>query len=424
MRKINLAILLFLLTAAGYSFAQKNLNVGTNMLVDDNIFRNYAGQSDVVFMPYASLGYGVQAWESDNLYFGYNGEFFLFNQLSHRDFSVHQFGADYNHMWPESQTLLALGGQVEVRFNPQDYSYYNYTTGGFYGNFKRYLRDNVMFLARYNLNGKSFKEFPEFNYAEQIVALQTNIYLPTRTTLSLSSTYYHKNYTSSVSSFDSTYVIREDLSGNQADLRPLMGRGMGMGRWFWDWQNPTDPSEVEGFFIYGVREEQFASTDQLKLGGTVAQNLAESTGLMFGYFARINPHSRNRFLSNLGESVLNNEEVFDDHYSYIGHEGKLQLKQMLPGQSTLTLLLSARSRKFSGRPAMDLEGNVLPGGESRLDRAVLFQAQFTKRLTSGSFQMLNDFNFSINAGAGKNSSNDEYYDYKSAWFSVAVEKGF
>ena len=108
MRKINLTILMFLLTAANYSFAQTKLNVGTNMLVDDNIFRNYASQSDVVFMPYASLGYGVQDWELDNLYFGYNGEFFLFNQLSHRDFSVHQFGADYNHMWPESQTLLAL----------------------------------------------------------------------------------------------------------------------------------------------------------------------------------------------------------------------------------------------------------------------------------------------------------------------------
>ena len=73
---------------------------------------------------------------------------------------------------------------------------------------------------------------------------------------------------------------------------------------------------------------------------------------------------------------------------------------------------------------MDLEGSLLPGGNSRLDRAVLFQAQFTKRISNGSFEMLNDFNFSVNAGSGKNSSNDEYYDYKSAWFSVAVEKAF
>jgi hypothetical protein len=422
MRKAILAIVSLLLLATGHSFAQKDLRVGTNMLADDNIFRNYAGQSDVVFIPYASLGYGVQAWDFDNLYFGYNGEFYLFNQLSHRDFSVHQLGADYNHTWPESQTLLALGGQVETRFNPENYSYYNYTSGGFYANFKRYLKENVMFLARYNLNGKRFNEFPEFNYAEQVLALQTNIYLPTRTTLSVSSTYYHKNYTSSVESLDSTFVNGDDLS--QRGPFPRMGRGMGMGRMFWDWQDPSDPSVAEGFYIYGVRQEQFASTDQLNLGATVAQNLAEGTGLMFGYFARVNPHNRNRFLANLGESVLNNEELFDDHYSYIGHDGKLQLKQLLPGESTLTLLLSARSRKFSGRPAMDLEGNILPGGTSRLDRAVLFQAQFTKRITNGSFEMLNDFNFSVNAGAGKNSSNDEYYDYKSAWFSVAVEKAF
>ncbi len=422
MRKITFAVVWLMLSVAGFSYAQKDIRVGTNMLVDDNIFRNYAGQSDVIFIPYASLGYGVEASELGNLYFGYNGEFFLFNELSHRDFSVHQIGADYNHMWPESQTLLALGGKVETRFNPEDYSYYNYTTGGLYVNFKKYLKDNVMFLARYNLNGKRFKEFPEFNYAEQIIALQTNIYLPTKTTLSLSSTYYHKNYTSSVKSLDSTLVIREDLP--QMGSRPGTGRGTGMGRRFWDWLDPSDESSLEEFYVYGVRQEQFASTDQLKLGATVAQNLAEGTGLMFGYFTRVNPHNRNRFLSNLGESVLNNEELFDDHYSYFGHEGKIQLKQLLPGESTLTLLLSARSRKFSGRPAMDLEGNVLPGGESRLDRAVLFQVHFTKRISAGSFEMLKDFNFSVNAGAGKNSSNDEYYDYKSAWFSFAVEKGF
>lgn len=416
MRKITFAVVWLMLSMAGFSYAQKDIRVGTNMLVDNNIFRNYAGQSDVIFIPYASLGYGVQASELGNLYFGYNGEFFLFNELSHRDFSVHQIGADYNHMWPESQTLLALGGQVETRFNPEDYSYYNYTKGGFYLNFKRYLKDNVMFLARYNLNGKRFKEFPEFNYAEQIIALQTNIYLPSRTTLSLSGTYYHKNYTSNVESLDSTFVTGEDL--------PQMRRGMGMGGRFWDWLDPSDPYSVEGFYVYGVREEQFANTDQLKLVATVAQNLAEGTGLMFGYLARVNPHSRNRFLSNLGESVLNNEEIFDDHYSYIGHEGKLQLKQLLPGGSSLTLLLTARSRKFSGRPAMDLEGNFLPEGNSRLDRAVLFQAQFTKRISAGSFEMFKDFNFSVNAGAGKNRSNDEYYDYKSAWFSIAVEKGF
>lgn len=422
MRKTILAAILLMLSMAGFSYAQKDLRVGTNMLVDDNIFRNYAGQRDVIFIPYANIGYGAQASDLDNLYFGYNGEFFLFNKLSHRDFSVHQLGADYNHMWPESQTLLALGGQVETRFNPEDYSYYNYTTGGFYVNFKRYLKDNVMFLARYNLNGKRFKEFPEFNYAEQIVALQTNIYLPTRTTLSLSGTYYHKNYTSDVESLDSTLVIRQDPT--QEGSGRGMGRGMGMSGRLWDWLDPSDPSSGEGFYVYGIRQEQFASTDQLKLGATVAQNLADGTGLTFGYFARANPHNRNRFLSNLGESVLNNEELFDDHYSYIGHEGKIQLKQLLPGESTLTFILSARNRKFSGRPAMDLKGNVLPGGNSRLDRTVLFQAQFIKRISAGSFEMLNDFNFSVNAGAGKNSSNDEYYDYKSAWFSVAVEKAF
>jgi len=120
MRKITFAVVWLMLSVAGFSYAQKDIRVGTNMLVDDNIFRNYAGQSDVIFIPYASLGYGVEASELGNLYFGYNGEFFLFNRLSHRDFSVHQIGADYNHMWPESQSLLALGGKVETRFNPED----------------------------------------------------------------------------------------------------------------------------------------------------------------------------------------------------------------------------------------------------------------------------------------------------------------
>ena len=412
MKYLLIALTVFLLAAAQFSYAQKDLRAGAGMLADNNIFRNHTGQGDVVFMPYAGLGYGAKLRKNGNLHLSYDGEFYHFRRLSERDFSVHGLGADYNYQWPESKRALSLGGNLETRFNPTDYRYYNYTAGGFYLNYKNYLRDNMMLVARYNINGKDFKEFREFNYAEQVFSLQTNLYLESRTTLSLSGSYYHKNYTSGVESLDSIY--------SSPDSIPFIGRGFGRGRMF----QMQFPEFSEGFYRYGVRENQFASTGQLMLGTTLAQSLTEGTGLMLAWYGRINPRNRNRYLTDLGESVLNNEELFDDHYSFVGHEGKIQLKQLLPGESSLTLLLSARSRKFSGRPALDLEGKLLPGEENRLDKAVFFTAEFSSRFSVGSFPMLDDFELSIQAGAGRNNSNDRYYDYDSGWFSVSTGKAF
>ncbi|MBW7997753.1 MAG: hypothetical protein FVQ81_14505 [Candidatus Glassbacteria bacterium] len=427
MRKLTAWLLFAIAAHAVPALAQTQVKVGSGMLIDDNIFRNYSGQGDVIFMPYVALGYSATLTDNDNLYFAYDGDFYLFNELGHRDFSVHAIGADYNHIWPESKMLLSAGTRFEGRINPEDYSYYNYSSGGVYLNLKRYLADNLLMYARYNLNGRSFKEFPEFNYAEQVGSLRLNYSLPSRTTLSVSATYSYKDYTQAVAVLDSNYISPDDVLDN---LQGLPGQGMGRGRGglmssrmqdFLDQQVAANP---EGFYVYRYGSEKFPSTSQFVLGLSVAQNLAEGTGLMLGYYGRANPSNRNRFLANIGESVLNNEELFDDHYSYVGHEGKVQLKQMLPGESMLTMLLTARTRRYSGRPALDEEGNALPSAESRLDKALVFSVLFTRRLSLGTFSMLENFQLSLQAGVGANNSNDAYYDYDSAWFSMGIEKNF
>ncbi len=420
-RAFALALLLVLALAGGAS-AKTDFKVGNWMLADDNIFRNYSGAGDVVFMPYAQLGYVGSVSDFSSLRFGYSGDFYLFNEMSHRDFSVHAGDFGFSRLWPDSNTLLSVGASVESRFNPSDYSYYNYTTGGVYGSFKYYLRDDVMMLARYNLVGKKFKEFDEFNFAEQVFDLRASHFLPSRTTLSVNAAYYNKSYTSDIETLDSTFVTAEDITNGTGSMGPMggRGRGWGMGGRLED----LLPDDFEGFYRYDVNAERFASTSQLRLGASVAQNVAEGTGLMLSYTARINPHSRNRYLTNLGESVLNNEELFDDHYSYNGHEAKVQLRQLLPGQSTLTLLFTVRSRKYSGRVAYDLEGAPIASGESRLDEALLFSAQFSRTIAAGWMGALESLDVVLQGGAGRNSSNDAYYDYKSAWLSLGVEKGF
>ncbi|MBN2289021.1 MAG: hypothetical protein JXQ83_06775 [Candidatus Glassbacteria bacterium] len=421
MKKFGLLGLIPLFLWAGMLRAQKEVSVGTHMLADDNIFRNHTGQGDFVAVPYADLGYqfspGQDTETLDLFYLGYSGQFFLFRELSRRDFSVHGFSAHYNHLWPESRNLLAVGGKVETRLNPEDYKYFNYTSGGFYLNYKRYLREDLMLLAGYNLTGKNFSEFPEFNYLENIFSIQTSLFLQSRTTLRFSANYYHKNYLNSISTLDSVFVEPPPVSG------PMPGMGYGYGRGMF--LRNLFPEDVgEGFYSYRMRADEFPSTDQFKLGFTVAQGLAEGTGITAGYTARLNPRNRNRYLSNLGESVLNNEELFDDHYSYLGHEGTLQLKQMLPAESILTLMFTVRSRRFSDRPALDLEGYPLPSGEDRRDRAVLFEAEFTKRLRPGISWITDNLELSVGFGLGSNSSNDQYYDFNDKYFIFALEKAF
>lgn len=412
-------LLMMALTSGGVS-AQTDIRAGGSLLIDNNIFRNYYGVSDVVSVPWAGLGY-QGALNDDNLvYVGYNGQFYLFNELSERDFSVHGLSLDYNHLFSESRDVIAAGASFEARINPSDYRYYNYTSGGMYLNYKKYLRDDLLLLAGYNLNGRDFREFPEFNYLENVLALQASWFLPTLTTVQLSGAYYHKNYTSDIRSLDSTYVSPEQI---EQETFQMPGRGRGMGRGIFSGTVGNNIPE-EGFYWYSVRRQEFPSTDQFRLGLTVAQSLAEGTGLSFNYTGRINPHNRNRYLASLGENVLNNEELFDDHYSYNGHEARLQLRQMLPWQSSLTFASSWRRRGFSGRPAMDIDGNFISGSPSRLDRAILFEAGFTKSIDSDFNPVLGAMNFSLQAGTGKNRSNDAYYDHGSTYLIFGIEKTF
>jgi hypothetical protein len=419
MKRCSLFSLISLFLFSTGLSAQKEINVGTNLLVDDNIFRTSSNKGDVVTIPYADLGYqlnpGITDESLDMLYFGYSGQFYLFNKMSQRDFSVHSFNTHYNYLWPETRNLIALGGKVETRINPKEYNYYDYNSGGFYLNYKRYLKTNLMLLAGYNLVNKNFAEFPEFNYLENTLSVQTSLFLKSRTTLRFTANYYHKNYTNSIASLDSVYI--EPVDGNA----PVMGMGRGMMR------RPgigIPTEDGEGFYWYRMQADEFPSTDQFKLGLSVAQNLAEGIGVTASYTARLNPHNRNRYLTNLGESVLNNEELFDDHYSYVGHQGRFQYKQMLPAESILTLIITARSRNFRGRPALDLVGNALPSGENRRDKALLFEVEFSKKLSTGLFDKSHDLDLSVGFGLGRNSSNDEYYDYSDKFFLLSLKKDF
>ncbi|MEA2064434.1 MAG: hypothetical protein U9P14_12090, partial [Gemmatimonadota bacterium] len=90
---------ILILLAAAALHGQSDISVGTDLFYDSNIFRNYAGRSDMVTMPYANLGYqfrpGRQEEALDYLYFGYSGQLYFFNELGHRDFSVHRLGVDF-----------------------------------------------------------------------------------------------------------------------------------------------------------------------------------------------------------------------------------------------------------------------------------------------------------------------------------------
>lgn len=437
MKRLCLIAISALMILNANLYAGKDIRVGTNVYLDDNIFRNYSERGDAVYVPYLNLGYGWKASDMDNLYLGYSGELFLFNEMSYRNFSIHGMSFDYNHLWPESQTLLALGGMFETRINREEYNYYDYTEGGIYAGVKRYLRENLTMIARYNLNAKSFDSFSEFNYLEQIFSAQFNWFLPSKTTISFSGRYFYKNYTSSIEYADSQFVESsaqlssaseflseraERIAGGR--MGPGQGRGPGSGQVVGGNDGEVVVTDPDGYYIYGVSTGEFESSDQIALGLSVAQNLAQNTGLKVAYEGRINPHNRNRYLANVGESVLNNEELFDDHYSYNGHEVKVQLKQILPDNSSITALVTSRTRKFSGRLALDLAGYPVGSGESRLDKAALFQLSYMRTLNFSDADWLRAYQLSVQSGYIDNSSNDEYYDYDSLWLSISLEKPF
>lgn len=178
------------------------------------------------------------------------------------------------------------------------------------------------------------------------------------------------------------------------------GGGQGYGR------GPGSQGPPPGTTIEGNLESR--SAGQFLFAARVAQALGSRAGIFLEGTYRANFLDPPRFAE--GSIPGLDRAFFDDHYGYEGPGAVMQFSVLLPLSMRMILSGLVEERRYVGREALDIEGNLKdPAGEERRDERYEFGIRGT---FSRSFKRA--FPKGIYADAGYfrvwNESNDDWYD--------------
>lgn len=401
MKTESLFVALALVLAGAPAGAQWTKSVSVNTVYDNNAFRNYQGLSDYVTQVSAYLARdgGNDTFQSR---FFYRGGYYLFADFAQRNFHHHQAGLALAFSLDQRGDLLNAGANAGLRLNRELYSYYDFATVSAFANMKLYLSPATVAQAGYRLRTRWYSNLPEFSNTEHFFFARFTHFFPSRTTLIIETDYGRKIYLQAVS--DGSGLS----DGGQHDIRRHDG---GMGHMGGGWWNGNS-SWLSG--KYGVAQ----AVALLRL----AQSLGSSTGLSVQFLYRGNPAQTARYLAGQVSGYSNEDELFDDPYGYESRELRGALTRLLPWGMTLRAGTEAQWKDYVRRPALDLSGQPLSTGENRADRRFAAWIGLSRSFTVGRrgpiMTLVGEFNWFDNR------SNDAYYRYSAATFTIGVSTEF
>lgn len=251
----------------------------------------------------------------------------------------------------------------------------------------------------YRIRARWYANLEEFSNVEHYLFARFTHFFPTRTSLIVETNYGRKNYLQGVATDASPSPEAEHYGWHDG------GRGH-MGTPWWGAEASAGGSR------YGVGQ----AVGLLRL----AQSLDNSTGLSLQVLLRRNPANNVRYLAGQVSGYTTEDELFDDRYGYESHELSGTLTRLLPWRMTLVMGSEAQWKDYVNRPALDLSGQPLATGELRHDRRFAAWVTLARTLSTGNREL----SLLVELYWLDNRSNDRYYDYSTATFSVGVSTEF
>ena len=160
-----------------------------------------------------------------------------------------------------------------------------------------------------------------------------------------------------------------------------------------------------------------STTYQLVFGAYMTKKWEQSS---LGYSAlfRISSKSPSRYIAQFTTNSTLSEDIYNDHFSYEGFETFLVYTQKLPLEISAVLSLSLQKKKF-GAPAYSLNGDEIAPKRKDLRSAIELGVSRPFELGQG-FSL----ELSLEFGALRNQSNDDYSDFGTFNFGVGIGIGF
>jgi hypothetical protein len=396
--RIAFVLITLVLVLCAISFGQTTTSLGLQFSYDSNAYRTYDAVPDYVTETSFSLARDIAGGPWSTRLF-YEGNLNFFNEDEDRRFHDHTLGLAASRPLAWHEVVLGFGGNFSLSRNAALYEYANYAQGLAFANAKLPLGAAGASQIGYRIRYRSYENLAELTNLENYVFERVNFGLSSGTSFILQTSYGRKSYSST-------------SSGTPAPELPTHGHGHrgGGGGDGDEWESSTGSGGVP-------------PASQWMGSAKVGQSVTPSTGLGIHYLRRVSLGADAPSAYPYGKlySYRSEDEIFNDPYSFEGHEVGVEMTRLLPWQMSVKMGYDRYVKNYT-YAARDLSGEPLPTGENRMDTQGIIWVSLRKAFSGRG--ALNGFQIYSEVLSITNESNDPYFDYDDTVLSLGTSLSF
>lgn len=372
---------------------QTAARLGIELSYDGNAYRTSDPVSDYITRTSLYLARDFDHGRIDGRFF-YGADLNLSAEETDRRSHEHHIGFSATRELTGDGEFVNIGGTFSISRHAEEFDLTNYKQGVGFFSVKVRSHDERIIQLGGRLRYRSYAELPDFTHTEGLFYGRVSFFRTSKTSIILYGSLGLKGY--------ATNGEVEEASGGGSHGH---GRGMGSGG-------------------AGISSEDASSlVDQMIGRITLGQSLTTTTGVSLSYLRRFSVYSGSHPVYPLGGIWYEqpDDELFNDPYSYEGHDVRAVVTRLLPLNSSARIgyEFSARDYRFE---ALDLEGNPLPDPQQREDSRHLAWLNLSKTFITGSTP--GDIRTFFDYTYIDNRSNDPYFDYTDSVYSFGVDMSF
>lgn len=380
--------LITVIIAANIIVGQFSTSLNVNTYSDDNLFRTPDSIQDLLSNVNFNLSYrqpetNTQFYNSINL--------IVYKNTSDRNFLINSAGINKKIIFSEkSNSNFSLGGNWTLRINKENFNYYNYSQLSGYANFQ--LLSNIILLkGGYSYRWRNYQNLPELSNRLHNAYFQLNKSFPARTTIILESGVGNKSFMGQ----DSFTTINN------------IGRGHG------------HRGGEESITTNTISER--LSTSQVYMILRLTQSLHEKVGIYIQYRKQLSIDDETSYRN--FDDYYQDDELFDDPFTYENDSYSSQLTIMLPKSIKLLIGGSLALKNYISEPAYSTAEDTVGIGELRLDDQTNYFIDLSKTFNINK-DWVNSIKFNLHYSHTYNESNSYWYNYKNTTLGAGVQWNF
>lgn len=380
--------IMFVLTGIVQAQFTKSLEI--NSSYDDNLFRSPDPETDILTDITLDLNYQP---EESHFSLNYVGNAFIYQDNALRNFSLHSFGLDYSSSFGTDDIHgLYIGTDYSFRINGDDFDYYNYNQLYLFSNLRLDL--NWAYLTTgYNYRWRRYSNVPELSNNQHTGFVQLNKSFDTRTTIIVEADLGMK-------SFD----------GQRTYSSIMMSSGGGKGRGSHMGSETTATSTTD-----------IPSLSQAVLLTRVSQSLHDKVGIYLQYRQQISLTEKTSFVN--GDDYYQDEELFDDPFSYESKSVSSQLTWMMPWTLKMQIGGALVSKDYISEQAFTSAEDSVGAGGNRVDDRNSLYINLSKTLFLNK-AWVKSLQFNLYYNYIRSESNSYWYNYRNNVFGGGIEWNF